>query len=304
MDSKTRYVLITPVRNEEAFIEKPLRAVVAQTIPPARWAIVSDGSTDRTDEIVQSYADRFEFITLLRRDEDKRRSFGSKALAFKVGYDSIKDLDFDFIGNLDADISFAPDYYERIMERLAADPKLGITGGIAFSFEKGQFVRVVSSLNHASGPVQFFRRECYDQIGGFPPLRHGGIDSAAIVNAQMKGWRVRSFEDILVYHHRPEGHHAGGYLKAHFQAGRKEYALGSRPSFALLKSVRRFQEHPLVLGGMVRYAGFLRSFLAREKREVSPEFVQFVRADQKRRMKALIWPFGNRNSSEDQKPCR
>ncbi len=297
MDSNRDYVLITPARNEESYIEKPLEAVVAQTILPKRWIIVSDGSTDRTDEIVQSYADRFDFITLVRRDKEDRRSFGSKALAFNSGLEAVRDLDFDFLGNLDADISFDPDYYQRVMDRLFADPDLGATSGVVFNLERGRFVRAVSNtVNHAAGAVQFFRRECLEQIGGYTPLKHGGEDSVAIVYARMNGWAVRSFEDIVVRHHRPEGHHANGCLRSQFQDGRREYALGTHPVFAILKAIRRFQEYPFVLGGIVRLAGFLWPMLSGEKREITEKHIQFIRADQKKRMKALIWPFGRKNA--------
>jgi len=119
-----KYVLVTPARNEEAFIEGTIRSVIAQSILPAKWIIVSDGSTDRTDDIVKQYAIQHDWIELVRMPEHRDRQFAAKANCFKAGYDRLKSLEFDLIGNLDADITFEPDYYAFLWESLRKTPNL------------------------------------------------------------------------------------------------------------------------------------------------------------------------------------
>lgn len=123
------YVLITPARNEEAHIGRLIQCVAAQTLAPVKYVIVSDGSTDRTDEIVEQHARELGFVELLRLEKNERPGFGSKALAFNAGWERLWAQDFDFIANLDADISFEPCYFESLLEEFQKDPDLGLTGG-------------------------------------------------------------------------------------------------------------------------------------------------------------------------------
>src|SRR5438132_1057039 len=123
-----KYVLITPARNEATFIQKVLDAVISQTWLPERWVIVDDGSTDRTAQIVESYAACFSWIELLHRPQHLERSFAGKVHAFNAGLERVQSLDFQVLGNLDADLSFEPDYLQFLLEKFASDPKLGVAG--------------------------------------------------------------------------------------------------------------------------------------------------------------------------------
>src|SRR5438876_1964302 len=126
----TNYVLITAARNEEAYIRKTLEAVVTQTRPPRTWFIVSDGSTDRTDEFVRDFARRFDFIELLHLGRSETRSFSSKAFALNTAYQEIRHIESDFVGILDADVSIPCDYYEELLARFEVDPRMGLAGGV------------------------------------------------------------------------------------------------------------------------------------------------------------------------------
>ena len=129
-DPKTmKFVLATAAYNEEKFIEKTMRSVVAQSLRPVKWVIVSDGSTDRTDEIVRSYAAQHEFISLHRITEKHARNFGAQVRAINTGYEKLKGLDFDFFGNVDADVALPPNYYASLAQKFDADAKLGLAGG-------------------------------------------------------------------------------------------------------------------------------------------------------------------------------
>ncbi|MFX0199832.1 MAG: glycosyltransferase, partial [Candidatus Hodarchaeota archaeon] len=176
---KNSYVLITPARNEQDYIQKTIESVVSQTILPEKWVIVSDGSTDHTDEIVSHYAAKHDFIQFIRVSEHIQRNFWSKVHAFNAGYEQIKNTEYKFLGNLDADVSFNSNYYENVLLRFQTNPKLGIAGGIILELLNGQYVNQKLSLNSVAGAIQLFRRECYQDIGGYIPLTYGGVDSAA-----------------------------------------------------------------------------------------------------------------------------
>src|SRR5262249_44565822 len=149
-----------------------LESMVAQTNPPLKWVIVSDGSTDGTDEIVSSYAAKHEWIELLRMPERKERHFAGKVMAFNAGWERVKSLSYDVIGSLDGDISFDAEYFAFLMAKFAENPRLGV-GGTPFTEGRGTYDFRFSSIEHVSGACQLFRRECFDAIGGYTPIRGG-----------------------------------------------------------------------------------------------------------------------------------
>jgi len=184
---RLKYVLITPARNEEAFLENTIRSVIAQNSRPLKWIIVSDGSTDRTDSIVESYVRQHDWIELLRMPEHRDRHFAAKAQCFNAGYECLKDLQFDLVGNLDADITFSPDYYEFLLTRFDQMPDLGVAGTPFvedFSQPEGHsYAGESANLEHVSGACQMFRRACFEAIGGYVPIKRGGIDWMAVTTA-------------------------------------------------------------------------------------------------------------------------
>ena len=280
------YILLTAARNEQAHIEETLRAVAAQTSKPIKWLIVSDGSTDRTDEIVAGRAASLPFIELMRADADPTRNFGSKAKALRAGYERVKQLPAAFVGILDADVSFEPGYYEQVIHRMLEDPSLGIAGGVLLDRSKQGFIPQITDPEWSvSGPIQMFRKECFDAIGGYLPIR-GGIDAAAEVMARMKGWKVKAFADLRVLHLRPTGTEQKGVGAVFFSRGVEDYQLGYHPVFFTARVLRRFQERPWVAGGLLMLAGYAWAALRRAPRKVPPEFVRFLRAEQMGRLRA------------------
>src|SRR5687768_4601492 len=198
-----KYVLVAPARNEACFIKNTLDSVVVQTSLPERWVIVDDGSTDRTAEIVEDYARRYPWIELLRRPRRVDRSFAGKAHAFNAGFDRVKTIPFEVIGNVDADISFEPDYFEFLLGKFALLPRLGVAGT---TMQEANFDALRDSFyNHKDvfGACQLFRRSCFDEVGGYKPIKWGGLDWIAVRTARWKGWETRSFSDKIFFHHRP-----------------------------------------------------------------------------------------------------
>jgi biofilm PGA synthesis N-glycosyltransferase PgaC len=282
------YVLITAARNEEAYIETTIRAVVEQDTRPKEWVIVSDGSTDGTDDIVRRYLPRHDFIRFVRRSAGEERSFASKVQAFRVGYQHLRETCYRYIGNLDGDVSFDRDYHDRILATFQADARLGIAGGFIYEEHGGRFVRRPSnSVGSVAGAVQLFRRECFEAIGGHVPLKYGGEDTWAEVMARMAGWRVRSVGDVKAYHHRRTASARGKVLVSRFVEGRADFALGNHPTFEAFKCIRRLTEQPYVVGTLCRLAGFVWGAIRPEERTVTPEFVRYLRKEQTERIRRL-----------------
>jgi glycosyltransferase involved in cell wall biosynthesis len=284
-----KYVLITAARNEEAFIRKTLDSVVAQTLLPERWVIVDDGSTDHTAEIVESYAKRHPWIELVRRRQDGDRNFASKAHAVNAGLEHTNRFQFEILGNLDADVSFVPDYMEFLMQRFSEDPDLGVAG-TPFT-QEGHYDSSKDSFegeNYVAGPCQLFRQQCFQEIGGYVPNRAGGLDWIAVMTARMKGWKVRAFPEKRFHHYRTLGTAEKGALRALFSYGEKDYYLGGSPIWQLFRVAYRVAKKPFVIGGLALLSGYCWAALRRVERAVSPELMRFHRREQMRKLTAIL----------------
>ena len=289
MPSLPTYVLITPARNEVNFIELTLKSVVAQTVRPLRWVVVSDGSTDGTDELVCKYAADNPWIELVRMPERKERHFAGKVLAFEAGRAKLADLQYDIIGNLDGDTSFSPDYFEFLMGKFADNPHLGV-GGTPFREGSFQYDYRFANVEHVSGQIQLFRRQCFADIGGYVPNKWGGIDLVAVIKARMKGWETRSFLEKTYEHHRKMGSaakYAG--VKGSFWDGQRDYAFGCDPLWETTRCIyRSFARAPFILGGSLVLAGFWWSVITRAEKMVPEELVKFRRDEERQRLFHLV----------------
>jgi glycosyltransferase involved in cell wall biosynthesis len=278
--SDRKYVLITPARNEEDYIEETIRSVISQTILPQKWVIVSDGSSDGTDEIVRKYLCKFDFVTLLALKSSENRNFGSKVRAIHDGLAKLEGVKYDYIGNLDGDISFQPDYYEKIISKFENNQRLGIAGGKIYDLDKATPREDISSLDSVGGQIQLFHRRCFEEIGGFLPLKMGGEDTIAEVMARMHGWKVQSFSDIAVFHLRPTGTAQDKILVAKFRIGIREYLYGTHPLFEIIKCIYRVIERPYILCSILRACGYFWASLFMKRRHIPKEVMQFLRQEQ------------------------
>ena len=280
------YVLITPARDEGDYVERTINSVIHQTVLPQKWVIVSEGSTDRTEEIVTSYAEEYAFIQLVSSKSTSRRNFGSKVRAIWKGSEQLKGIKYQFIGNVDADVSFKPDYYEKILAKFRDNPRLGIAGGVVFDNRRGKWIRQFANPSWSvAGAIQMFRRQCYEGIGGYIQLPVGGIDTVAEAMARKYGWEVKSFADLAVLHH---GTKKENVLLTRFRGGIREYAIGYHPLFHFAKSIYRIQERPYVVGSLFRLAGFLYALLRRERSAVPHDLVSYLRQEQYKRLYSLL----------------
>ena len=214
------YVLITPAHNEADLIEKTIQSVISQTILPKRWVIVSDGSTDGTDEIVKNYMDGREWMELVHLPARQERNFAAKVLAFNAGYERVKELTFDIIGNIDADVSFTEDYVAYLLGKFEEMPGLGVAGTHYIEGDFHSYRDSYINENHVNGQCQLFRRSCFEDIGGYTPIKGGGIDWVAVTTARMKGWTTRSFAERTFNHHRKMGTAGSNELISRFKYGK------------------------------------------------------------------------------------
>ena len=286
-----KYVLVTPARNEGAFIEKTLDSMIAQTVLPERWVIVDDGSTDRTAEIVERYASRYPWIELVRRPKQSNRSFAGKVYAFNAGFERLQRLEFEIIGNLDADISFDPDYLEFLIQKFSENPKLGVAGTPMREEDYDALKDSFYNYNDVFGACQLFRRTCFEEVGGYEPIKWGGLDWIAVRTARMMGWETRSFPERIFFHHRPMGATGSSIWRARFDYGRKDYFLGNHPLWQIFRVTYQMLKRPYVLGGLVLLCGYIYSVLARIERPAPPELLKYHRQEQLERLKDLFIRF-------------
>ena len=283
------YVLITPSRNEEAFIEKTIESVTHQTVLPARWVIVNDGSTDSTGAIAERYAAEHDWIEVVNRPVRKERNFAAKVHAFNAGLERLKDINYEIIGNLDSDVVLDPDHFEFLLTKFKQDPRLGVAG-TAFR-EEGGYSSATDSFEgqtYVSGQCQMFRRECFEEIGGYFANKAGGIDWIAVTTARMKGWKTRSFKEKLFFHHRPLGTAGRSVLAASFSYGQKDYFLGGHPLWELFRVSYRMTKRPYIADGVALGLGYGLAALRRLERPVSKELMAFHRREQMRKLKAIL----------------
>jgi glycosyltransferase involved in cell wall biosynthesis len=282
------YVLVTPARNEAQFIELTIQSMLAQTVRPLKWVIVSDGSTDGTDDIVKKYAVENHWIEFVRMPERKERSFAGKVYAFNAGLARVEGLPYEAVASLDADITFESDYLSFLLENLAENPALGLVGTPLMELTGETYNYKFVSIEHVSGACQVFRRKCFEDIGGYLPVKGGSIDHIAVITARMKGWRTRTFTDKVCHHHRGMGTAQSGPIRARFKYGAKDYAIGNHPLWELFRSVYQMTKKPYVLRGMALGAGYLWASIRRSEKAVSPEFISFHRKEQMRRLKGIF----------------
>jgi len=283
-NNRLSYVLITPARNEEKYIETTIRSVIEQTVLPKKWVIVSDGSTDLTDQIVMRYAASFPWIDLVRMPANQGRSFAAKVRCFNAGYKQVKDLKYDIIGNLDADISFEKDYFGFLVGKFTEIPELGVAG-TPFVERSVTYDYRFTNIEHVSGACQLFRRSCFEDVGGYSPIQGGGIDWVAVTTARMKGWTTRTFTEKVCFHLKGIGTGNGSQWGAWFRYGQKDYSLGNHPLWQISRSLYQMTKRPVFVKGSLVLMGYLWSALKRTERPISDELMVFHRGEQMNRLR-------------------
>jgi len=285
----TRYAVITPVRDEERYIENTLECVLRQTVLPAEWMIVDDGSTDQTGAVLDRYAARHPWIHVIHRaNRGFRKSGGGVMEAFQDGYSALQCSDWDFIVKLDGDLNFAPNYFERCFEYFGKDPELGIGGGEIHHKIAGQMKLEENPRFHVRGATKIYRRACWEAIGGLWPAP--GWDTIDEVKANMLGWKTYAFPDLHLFHHRFTGSEEGLW-RDRVKHGVACYVSGYHPLYVVASCLRRLPQKPYVIGSLGIMYGFLKAHVTRPPRLEDRSYLAYIRDQQLRRLCGMqtIW---------------
>lgn len=284
-----RYVVITPVRDEEKFVAATIAAVRAQTILPSEWVIVDDGSTDQTGRIIEEQAAETPWIRVVNRPNRGFRKSGAGVVeAFYDGYRALQSEDWDFVVKLDGDLTFASDYFEKCLAHFDQQPRLGIGGGEIYHDLGGELRLEVNPRFHVRGATKIYRRACWEAIGGL--LAAPGWDTIDEVKANMLAWQTCSFPELRLVHHRITGS-ADGFLRNQVKHGTVCYVCGYHPLFVAASGLRRLTHKPYLIGSAAIFYGFLKGYLSGSPRVNDAQFISYVRDQQLRRLGGLetIW---------------
>ncbi len=283
------YVIITPVRDEEAYLSSTIDSVARQTFRPKEWVIVNDGSTDGTGSLIDEAAVKYPWIRPVHRtNRGFRKSGGGVVEAFNDGYRALEYQDWDFIVELDGDLSFEPEYFEKCFEHFGRDQKLGLGGGSIYHIVNGKQLLESCPAFHVRGATKIYRRACWQGLGGLLPAP--GWDTLDEVKAQMQGWHTRTFPELILTHHRRTGA-ADGTWGSLIKNGRANYISGYHPLFMAAKCLSRLVRRPFVVGSAALAYGFLSGYLKRMQQVDDPALIRYLRAQQVARLlgRETIW---------------
>ena len=281
-----RYLLISPCRNEAAYMRRTLDSVIAQSIRPAKWVIVDDGSADETPQVLTEYARQHDWIKIITRHDRGQRSVGPGVIeAFYAGYEAVTPDEFDYLCKLDLDLRLPPRYFEILMERMAANPRIATCSGKAYVYADGQLICEGHGDETSLGMTKFYRVTCFKAIGGFVrEVMWDGIDCHC---CRMKGWIACSWDDpeLRFVHLRPEWSSQGSVYTGRMRHGYGQYFMGTGISYMIASALYRISEKPYVLGSLAMLWGWIKSALQRKPRYADTEFRRFLRRYQ---MRALL----------------
>jgi poly-beta-1,6-N-acetyl-D-glucosamine synthase len=280
MKPRRRYVVVSPCRDEAKYMRRTLESIAAQSVPPTLWVIVDDGSTDDTPRILEEYAPRLPFLRVVRIPDRGRRAVGPGVVdAFYRGLEGV-DLDaYDYVCKLDMDLDLPRGYFEGLMQRMEAQPRLGCTSGKPWFHHPrtGALVREAIGDEVSVGGSKFYRVACFREIGGF--VREVMWDGIDCHRARMLGWIVESVEreDLRFLHLRPMGSSQKGIWAGRVRDGFGQWFMGTSPLFMLARAVHRLPQHPVLTGSVAMLWGYLSSAMRRAPRYEDPDFRRFLR---------------------------
>lgn len=278
MNTGKSYVLISPCRDEAAFMRQTLDTVIGQSIRPAKWVIVDDGSTDETPQLLAEYARRHEWIQVITRSDRGRRAVGPGVIeAFYSGYETINPDDYDFLCKLDLDLRLPQRYFEVLMERMTADPRIATCSGKAYVEEEGHLISERHGDDTSLGMTKFYRVACFRAIGGF--VREVMWDGIDCHRCRMQGWIACSWDepDLRFIHLRPMGSSQQSIYSGRMRHGYGQYFMGTGFLFMLASAVSRINQKPYILGSLAMLWGWLRSALLGMPRYGDDDFRRFLR---------------------------
>lgn len=277
----SQYLVISPCRNEMEFLSKTLDSVIAQSLRPALWVIVDDGSTDETPAILADYAARHDWIRVVPKPDRGHRAVGPGVIeAFYAGLETVSE-DFPYLCKLDLDLDLPPRYFESLIERMEADPRIGTCSGKPYVRRGDQLVSERRGDEMSVGMTKFYRATCFDAIGGF--VREVMWDAIDCHKARQLGWKAVSWDhpDLNFEHLRPMGSSEMSIYEGRRRHGRGQWFMGSDPLYYFATCVFRGLEPPYVLGGMAMLQGYLGAWMRGARQLDDPELRAFIRRYQR-----------------------
>ena len=278
-----RYVLISPCRDEARYMRQTLDSVMAQSVRPAKWVIVDDGSTDATPEILKEYAKRHDWIRIVTRSDRGRRSVGPGVIdAFYAGYETVNPEDYEYLCKLDLDLRLPPRYFEILMQRMTANRRIATCSGKAYIEDDGRLMCEGHGDETSLGMTKFYRVSCFKKIGGFVrEVMWDGIDCHC---CRMKGWIACSWDepDLRFIHLRSEGSSQQSVHAGRIRHGYGQYFMGTGFLYMVASAIYRMNERPYVSGSLAMLWGWVKSAIQRKPRYENAEFRKFLRRYQSR----------------------
>ena len=290
-----RYLLISPCRNEAEYMRQTLDSVIAQSVLPAKWVIVDDGSTDETPQILADYAAQYPWIQIVTRKDRGHRAVGPGVIdAFYSGYAAVDPDAFDYLCKLDLDLRLPPRYFEILMERMAANPLIATCSGKAYIEEAGKLIDERHGDETSLGMTKFYRVACFKAIGGF--VREVMWDGIDCHRCRMMGWVACSWNepDLRFVHLRPMGSSQQGVYTGRMRHGYGQYFMGTGFWFMAASALSRVNQSPYVLGSVAMLWGWVKSALQGLPRYPDLDFRKFLRHYQ---MRALL--VGKKRATEE-----
>jgi poly-beta-1,6-N-acetyl-D-glucosamine synthase len=283
-----KYVIVSPVRNEEDYIEKTIQSVTNQTVLPSEYIIVNDGSTDHTTDIIDKYLLKYPWIHRYDKPKGEHCPGTGVIEAFYTGFNKIENNSWDFVVKLDGDLSFEPDYFEFQLQEFNNHPKLGMTSGVTYQPNGNQLIIDKMPEDHVRGAAKMYRRTCIEQIGGIPKVL--GWDTIDELKAQLAGWETRSYKHLVLIHYKPIGFKQTNVIKRELKAGERQHYLGYHPVFAILKNIYRMLQKPFIIAGTLNLTGFFMAYIMK-KDKIELALIKLLRNKQIARMtfKRKFW---------------
>jgi len=288
-----KYVIISPVRNEEDYIKLTLDSVVNQSVIPTEWIIVDDGSTDSTEEIIKEYQTKYNWITLLKL-KDRGFYFPGTGVVnvFNKGFEQIKTKDWQYVVKLDCDLKFEGNYFESVFNKFEQNPKLGIASGCTYLPLNGKWVLEKVQEDHPVGPSKIYKRECWVDFGGLLPVP--GWDLADLLSAQMKGWETARFNEFKIEHYRLTGSRRKGVWAPKHLQGRFEYRHGYSFGYSFMKALKNSFSKPILIGSLAKITGYMNAYLKKEDFLFPKDMRKFLREKHKGILKEKLKRFSGK----------
>lgn len=289
MMDRQSYVVVSPVRNEEGNLPKTIKSMMTQTLRPARWVIVDDGSSDGTAGIARKYAAENEWVRVVQRaDRGFRKPGGGVVEAFYEGLRQVERMQWEYLVKLDGDVSFGKGYFEQLLGYFAQVRRLGIAGGDVYDITPKGLVLERQPQFHVRGATKVYRRACWEAIGGLPSAP--GWDTLDEVKAHMRGFITRSFPNPFVVQHKPTGS-ADGQWRNLLKNGRANWVSGYHPLFVAAKCAKRLFARPYVVGAAALLTGFVSGYLNGMPQVQDRQLIAYLRQQQLNRLigRPSIW---------------